>query len=252
MKTQFLPGPNGYPIPLIHTLTGREQRICLIAHGFGSSKNSPTAQMMLHGLPQVGIGAIAFDAVAHGESPVDGSFLRLDNCLRDMAALEDWIAAQAPRAKICYFSSSFGAYQNLLYLSRYPHRGDRSFLRSAAINMSKIFSHRTPQQQSDLDTRGFTILNQGYDRPIKVTREFVADLAAHNLFALYRPGTTRVQMIHGGADTTAAPEDARRVAQAFSLPLLEVPRGEHSLDGPGQAETVLREALRFFTQPEGC
>lgn len=72
-----------------------------------------------------------------------------------------------------YFSSSFGAYLNLIYLSTRPHRGTRSFLRSAAVEMPLLFHSPTPEQAEELARQGFLMLDQGYVRPLKLTPAFL-------------------------------------------------------------------------------
>ena len=46
MTQELLSGLNGYDIPCRHTIQGGESMVCLITHGFGSSKDSPTAQLL--------------------------------------------------------------------------------------------------------------------------------------------------------------------------------------------------------------
>lgn len=41
MTQELLSGLNGYNIPCRHTIQGGESMVCLITHGFGSSKDSP-------------------------------------------------------------------------------------------------------------------------------------------------------------------------------------------------------------------
>ena len=42
-------------IPYIANIKGDEKQVVIILHGFDSSKDSPTAKMMLEELPKVGI-----------------------------------------------------------------------------------------------------------------------------------------------------------------------------------------------------
>lgn len=252
MTRETIPGKNGYPIPCLHNLSGKEKNVCIISHGLGSSKDSPTAGLLARGLGAYGIGVLAFDFPAHGESPVDGSMLSIDHCMDDLASAEARALELAPGAGICYFSSSFGAYVNLLYLSCRPHRGSRSFLRSAAVEMPKLLHARTPEELAQLSGRGYLMLDmEGYVRPLKLTREFLADLDAHDLFRLYRRDAAEVAMAHGDRDDTASPEAARRFARQFGAALTVFPGGGHSLNGPGMAERVLRLAGEFFSAERG-
>ena len=249
MTQELLSGLNGYNIPCRHTIQGGESMVCLITHGFGSSKDSPTAQLLAGELPRHGIGTLALDLPAHGDSPVDGDALSIRHCLDDLARAEARALELAPGARVVYFSSSFGAYLNLIYLSTRPHRGTRSFLRSAAVEMPLLFHSPTPEQAEELARQGFLMLDQGYVRPLKLTPAFLADLDAHDLFQLYRSGEERVCMIHGDEDQTASPEAARRFAQSFGARLIQVPGGDHSLSGPGMPQLVVREALEFYLAP---
>lgn len=58
MTQELLSGLNGYNIPCRHTIQGGESMVCLITHGFGSSKDSPTAQLLAGELPRHGIGTL--------------------------------------------------------------------------------------------------------------------------------------------------------------------------------------------------
>lgn len=119
---------------------------------------------------------------------MDGDALSIRHCLDDLARAEARALELAPGARVVYFSSSFGAYLNLIYLSTRPHRGTRSFLRSAAVEMPLLFHTPTPEQAEELARQGFLMLDQGYVRPLKLTPAFLADLDAHDLFQLYRSG----------------------------------------------------------------
>ena len=246
MENLFLTGQNGYAIPLTHTLTGKEEKICLVTHGFGSSKNSPTARMALEQFPAHGIGVAALDLPAHGESPVSGSYLRIENCLNDLATVEAWALSICPRAEILYFSSSFGAYLNLIYLTCRPHKGTHSFLRSAAVGMPQLFKNAHAAQEEQMKTQGYILLDQGYERPIQITNGFLQDLAQYDVFTLYQPGKTQVSMVHGEEDEVAALSDAQCFAHKFNIPLHIIPYGDHRLSKPGAPETVFALAKAFY------
>ena len=253
MKTLFLPGQNGYAIPLVHTLTGKEEKVCLLTHGFGSSKDSPTARLALAQFPAWGIGVAALDLPAHGESPVSGHFLRIENCLNDLAAVEAWIIGICPQAEILYFSSSFGAYLNLIYLARRPHKGTHSFLRSAAVGMPQLFAGAHGAEGPGRKAHGPFVLDQGYERPILITDGFLQDLAQCDVFTLYRPGPTQVRMVHGECDEVAPLSDAQRFAEKFHIPLCVIPHGDHRLSIPGAPEAVFAQAKEFYQNPSpGC
>ncbi len=233
-----------YEIPYIENLKGDEEQVVIIAHGFGSSMQSPTAQMVLEALPKIGIGSIAFDFPAHGASQVDGDTLSVDNCIKDLGAVEEYVRSKCPKAKVSYFGSSFGAYITLLYLSQNPHKDGKAFLRSAAVNMHVIFDNPTEAEAFAMAQQGHLIIN--YGTPLKLTQKFVEDLKDHDLFELYKGGNAEVMMIHGACDETIDYGKATEFAQKFDIPLITVEGGDHRLSQEGMPEAVVMTAMDFY------
>lgn len=233
-----------YEIPYLENLRGDETKVVIIAHGFGSSMQSPTAQMIFSQLPEVGIGTIAFDFPAHGASKVDGDYLSVDNCIKDLEEVENYAREKCPNAEIYYFGSSFGAYITLLYLSKHTQKTGRAFLRSAAVNMHVIFENPTEAESFAMAQQGHLIIN--YGTPLKLTSKFVEDLKEHDLFELYRPGLSRVVMIHGDQDETIDYKEAQRFSKEFNIELVTVEGGDHRLSAQGMPEMVVATAIDFY------
>ena len=240
MTRLTIPGPGGYPIPCVHTIRGDETVVLIICHGFGSSKESPTAAMLSQALPALGVGTLAFDFPAHGDSPVDGDALTLENCVADLAAAEALALTLAPGCRPVYFGSSYGALVTLLYLSTCPHRGEAALLRSAAVEPVPLFvGSRTPEQQRQLDSQGFYQFDFHYPRPLKLTRPFFRQLEEYDPFRLWKPGCARLEMVHGDADVVAPLAAAERFAAHSGARLTVIPGGDHRLSVPGAPEKVL-------------
>lgn len=251
MTHEFIPGGQGYDVPCFYDIKGLEKIICIVVHGFGSSKESPTAKMMLRELPLLGLGALAFDFPAHGESAVDGDYLRMYNCLNDLAIAEQRARALAPEAEIVYFASSFGAYTTLIYLAAQERSGRRAFLRSAAVTMPKLIRRLTAEQAARLAADGYITASAeeyGYVRSLKLTQGFFGDLDSHDVFELWRKDAAELRMIHGELDTTVPLPDAQSFAEKFGAPITIVPGGDHRLSIPGAPEQVLKLAAEFFRQ----
>ena len=118
LVNKMIPGREGYSIPVLYNISGEEPTVVLISHGFGSTKESPTVELMAKFLKKQGMGFLALDFPAHGESPVSGEAFTVDNCLSDLSSAEEKILTEAPEAKIFYFSSSFGGYINFTHLNQ--------------------------------------------------------------------------------------------------------------------------------------
>jgi pimeloyl-ACP methyl ester carboxylesterase/predicted GNAT family N-acyltransferase len=247
MKAEMIRGDNGYAIPCLVHPAERGKPAVVICHGLGSSKESSTGQALRKALGECGIGTYCFDFPAHGDSPAGGEMFRVAHCVSDLAAVAAYAQSAGPQSEIGYFASSFGAYINLIYLSGLQKKGSKAFLRCAAVDMPGLFRREiTPEREERLDRQGFFMLDEGYVRPLKITRAFLEDLGEYDVFRLYRPGMNRLAMIHGTADDTVPIADVRRFAARVGAPLIEIEGADHRFLIPGGMERVLKEAVRFF------
>ena len=241
-----LTSKHGYLIPCRWDWQGQRQ-VVIICHGFGSSKDSPMAQAVAAALPRLGIGTVRFDFPAHGDSPVWQEGLRVPYCIDDLQTVEQAILAQDPAAEIAYFSSSFGAYITLLRLARNSRPGARAFLRAAAVTMPElVHTWLDDRAREALDRQGYFVPEYDYVREMRVSRDFLQDLADGDVFACWKPELAQLAMVHGTLDDVVPVEGVRRFSQRFGAVLTELPQGEHPLMGPGEAEQVLALAQAFF------
>lgn len=235
-----------YNIAYTEALRGNENKIVIVIHGFGSSKESPTAKMMLEGLPEKGIGAVAFDFPAHGLSPVDGDEMTVEGCVEDLNAVEDMIRSKCPFADISYFGSSYGAYIALNHIVKNNIKDAKLFCRSGAVNMPDIFRNPDSKQKADFDENGYTILDYDVARPLKVTTDFVESLMRNDLFEIFEKNDADILMIHGDCDEDVSYERVVEFTEKFDIPLITVKNGDHRLSIPGAPEKVFEEAVKFI------
>lgn len=243
-------------IPYVFEGNGDEKLIVIISHGFGSSKKSTTAVSVAEKLNSMGIGAVRYDFPAHGESAVDGDEFRMKNCVDDLERIENMVAEKYPDAEIAYFSSSFGAFTNLIYLSTRKHRGTKSFLRCSAVDMPGIVRDwLSEEDMKEMKENGYLIIDEDYDRPLKVTMGFYEDLQEINLFELageegegFPSGGTELRMIHGTADDTAPYPDAVKFAEMYGIKLISVEGSDHGFTPDGAMDIVRAKAAEFFLE----
>ena len=258
MQQKSLQSKQGYPIPYCNQI-GEHQKIAIISHGFGSSKNSPMVEALQNTLPNHGIGTFNFDFPAHGNSPAGFKQLRIPNCVEDLHTVDTFVRQIAPNADVYYFSSSFGAYITLLYLAAYPQKNAKAFLRSAAIDMHSIvqqwINSSTKWQKGECNSAIWDYFTPDfpYHREMKITKAFLSDLEENQPLHIYPiPSAPKLSMIHGSADTTAPIVDARRFAEQSLADLHEVSCGEHRLMAQGEMDAVIQQAISFFLEDESC
>jgi len=237
-----------YPIPYSAEIEGNEEKIIILVNGFGGSKDSPGAAAMLKEFAQNGFGAVSLDFPAHGINPADGEYLRIDNCIEDLRAMELFLRKTYPKAEICYYSISYGAYITLLYLTKYKNDGALVFISSGAVNMSEFYQNLSEENERLLEKQGFMWEDDG-DKPLKITKAFIADLNENDVnekFAGADLENVRIKMIHGDEDEEVDYDKAVAFSERYGIELVTISGGDHRMTVPGSAQTAMKEALEFY------
>ena len=142
MRTYDIKKPGGAYVSCGEVIPEKAEKIVIAVHGFTSSKDSPTVQLLMKRLPETGLGVVGIDLPGHGMGSSLKEELRIGACLESVSAAEEHIASRFPEAEICYFASSFGAYITGIRISTEPHRGRKAFFRSPAVNMPSHFMRK--------------------------------------------------------------------------------------------------------------
>ncbi len=245
MEKMFLKGVSGYEVPVLLHEEPEAKTAVVVVHGFGSDKYSATARRVQAALAEMSAASVALDLPAHGESPVDGHFLTVENAINDIAAAEELLHSRLPRARIAFFGSSFGAYLTALYLAKRPRQltPPRAVLRCAALTMPRLLQGElTPSQKEQLRA-GRDLLLTAYEPPLLLTQAFLDSLNANDPFRECRPRMADILLIHGTADEVAPVEEARRFSHEFNYPLLEMAGADHRFLGEGQMDHLIDVAL---------
>lgn len=249
MTIRYIKGKNGYDIPYLEKIKGDEKKVVIMIHGFSGSKSGPTAELLFSNLPQHDIGVITFDLPQHGESPAGGDELRINNCIKDIIAVEEYTKKRLPEAELYYFASSYGAYITMIYLTMYEHSGTKAFFRSAAVNMPERFMNLPDNEQRQFDEQGWAMIDHGYDHPMKIVRGFIEDLRDNNLFKLYNPCSgTETFMVHTDTDEVIEFAKAKAFADKFNIPLAVISGADHSLSSQFAKDILMKNCLKFYEE----
>ena len=246
MKKFEIKTSEGFSVKCTANIPEDPRAFVIVTHGFGSSMESPTAKMMLEKLPPAGYGAVAYDLPGHGLAKEEE--LSLTSCIKHMKAVESYLIEQYMFPRILYFSSSFGAYVNLNYLAKEKHLGDKSFLRSAAVNMPELFLEETnPAMVKTLNEKGYILIQAGGPHTVKVPKIFFEELEANSVFDLPDPDV-EVMMVHGEKDEVIDPKKALLFSQQRHIPIEMLPGEDHTLStNPDSPEKVADMAITFFS-----
>ncbi|MBR2779109.1 MAG: alpha/beta fold hydrolase [Firmicutes bacterium] len=246
---------NGAAVPGLSLVPDGVRDIIIMVHGFGSSRDCMTAQMLFRRMPPAGFGVVTYDQPGHGSGEARAESLRLENCFASLAAVEQYVSETWPDCRIHYFSSSFGAYVTTLYVCSYPHKGCDAFLRSAAVNMPLLLlgppgSGIDPVYMKEFEEKGYIVPDVGAPDAVRIPFGFLEDLREHDLsrkFAGRIFNDVRFEMVHGEKDSTIELSYAKSFAEQFNIPITVIPGEEHTLsDFPETPDRVADLAIAFY------
>ncbi len=250
---------DGNIVPCIMEIPQKLRGIVLAVHGFSSSKECSTYQLLLRRMPPEGYGVVGIDLPGHGFEESLREELRIKGALDSIEATENYITTVWPNKPVFYFASSFGAYLTGLYISSRPHAGRRAFFRSAAVNMPDLFIKENPTEEDrkhleELKTRGWFEMNVETARPVRITKGMMEDFENTDLFSIFDSsayGGTRVKMAHGAEDIVIDPNKAKRFAEQFQIPITVFKDEGHSLsDHPETPDRVADLAIAFYNSQQ--
>lgn len=255
MEKLKLSKKNSHIVSCVIEVPQNAKGIVIAVHGFSSSKEGTTYQMLMKRLPEAGYGVLALDLPGHGTEESSKELLRVEAAIDNIEAAEAYISEHYPELPICYFASSFGAWLTCLYISQREHKGRHVFLRSAAVNMPDLFIKKelTDAERhhiEDLETKGYFDTSMDLHAPVRITKEMLKDFEHTDLFKQFdakRSEDHQILMVHGEEDTVIDPEEAMRFADIFELPLIMFPEEGHSLcNHPGTADRVIDFAIELY------
>ena len=221
MEKLLLTKRNGHQIPCIAEFPDGMKKLVIVIHGYDSSKESDNAANLMRRLPEKGFGVFAYDQPNHGSEQAAEEELTVENCLDSLARVEAYLTERFPDKEVCYFGSSFGAYILGIYLTTRPHKGNKAFMRCAAVNF--------PELARD---------------------EGVEDVDLPDLFELFeqaKPEDVEIAFAHGECDSTVKVDAVIAFTDRFGYPLTVFPGEEHPIcTDPESPKKVAGLAIELF------
>lgn len=234
---------HGYDIVCDTWSLAGAKTIIVAMHGFAGDRKSSCIAALAQRMSGPGVGLIAFDWPAHGDSPVDGQALRVQNCLDDLDTVCAYARQAGDNPTLYAFATSFGGYLAMLYHHAHPTTFARLVLRSPALQMPRLLPDLLVQAQRTPE--GWIT---GFERELLVTEELAADLRANRLDDLYRQEAIQgdILVIHGDADDVVPLADSMAFCRTHGLPLAQVAGADHRYKKPGELEQVIDLAAAFL------
>lgn len=246
-----------YIVPCTTAIPEDPKGIVVAVHGFASSKDCQTYQLLKEILPPAGLGMVGLELPGHGTEEAADELLRINGAIDSIEAVENYVAKTFPDQPIYYFASSFGAYLTALYMSKRSHRGRKAFFRSAAVNMPRLIVKVNPTEEEkkqieELEANGYydTVMEDVNLRSVRITKDLYEDFQVTDLFELFDGNLLKdhqILMAHGEKDVVIDPKAAKSFARQFGIPIRIFEGEGHSLgEKPGTAREVISMARDFY------
>ena len=246
MRHEFLmPGKNGYDLSCLEWTCEKPKAVLICLHGFTGDKYSPVVEAAAQTLSRSSVRVIGFDWPGHGKSPADSGLLTVENCLRDLEVIVQYV--REPDLPTWLFANSFGCFLGLNYVKRNPETFSRLILRSPALNMPDTCRILLPAEELARMERG-ELITVDCDRPLEIGKSFYEDLCRHRIADVPAPAVVPGLIIQGDLDDIVNPRDSVDYAKRNGWKLFIVNGADHLYKKPGELEQIISAVSGFLLE----
>ena len=223
------------------------RRAVLYCHGFGSYKDTSSAEMFADRIVSKwkGTAVIAFDWPCHGADARKN--LLLEDCEMYLTLVCAYARQRFGISDLYAYGTSFGGYLLLKYLSEQGNPFERVALRCPAVTMyDTITSTIIGADELHKIESGKTVL-VGFERKVKVSRDFLeglkrADIREREFFDY----ADDILIVHGTADELVSFEASRAFAEGNVIEFVAIEGADHRFHDPKKMSAAIACIIDFF------
>ena len=219
----------------------------VFCHGFAGHKDNRAAQKLAERLQKKhpDIAVLVFNWPCHGDDA--RGKLTLDDCMLYLDLVIAYVRKRFHTDNLCACATSFGGYLVLKYITEHPNPFRKIALRCPAINMAEVMeSGIMSHGQMDELRKGKPIL-VGFDRKIKITPDFLAELHASDVPERdYTSFSEDIVIAHGTKDEIVPFDVVRDFAERNAIDFLAVPSADHRFTDPQKMDAAIHYFLTHF------
>lgn len=248
MERRFVLKENGLQIPCV--LEEPEHctvRRCIIGvHGICGSKDSQILVDIAEEMGLFGAATLRFDFPAHGDSPVTGSDLTLEQCRQSLAAVVKWAKQAYPYVDMGIFATGLGAFVTLVTLDdlRQIRENLKLVLQTPDLSMARTLLRMVRMTEEEFCEQGRAVIGAGTSRALEVPYSFYEELQGH---MVYYNHEMPMLLLHGERDDLipfSHLEPFRRFNDMCKLVI--IPGADHQFRGAGQWNMVVDLTRDWF------
>ena len=212
MEKEFMLEAGELTIPVKITESDYEvRRVVLGVHGIGGSAMDDIQTALAEEMEFFSSVVYRFDFPAHGESPLDDSFLTLENCRKTLMAVAEEAKKTYPEVEdLCIFATGFGAYVTLTCLE---YMMDLPGKIKLVVQTPSVRMHETLlaiKKISKATLQAMERIRFNAQRPFDVTYDFYKELEDNLVLMTY---SIPMLILHGELDSVIRMEDIQNFAR---------------------------------------
>ncbi len=246
MEKEFILEKSGLQIPAKITESDFGiRRVVLGVHGIGGSAMDNIQTSLAEEMEFFSSVVYRFDFPAHGESPMDDSFLTLKYCREVLMTVARHAKESYPEVEdLCIFATGFGAYITLTCLEDLL---DLPGSIKLVVQTPSVRMHETLlaiKKISKATLRAMDRIRFNAPRPFDVTYAFYKELESTPALVTY---PIPMLILHGEYDSVIRQEDIQNFARINEQSkLVIIPGASHRFAEPGAWDMVLDLTRDWF------
>ena len=218
----------------------RVASVVVFGHGFSGDKDNRMAEKLAQRIQKRHSDAalLIFDWPCHGGDACNK--LRLADCSAYLSHVIGYAKSRF-RTDVLYGSAtSFGGYLFLKYIAENGNPFRKVAFRCPAVNMYDVLTKTimTEKDRHDID-KGKPLLI-GFDRKVKVTKEFLEDLQQHDITHLdYSADAGDMLIVHGTKDEIVSYDAVKTFAGDNGISLHTAEGADHRFTDPQKMDEAI-------------
>lgn len=233
------------PCILTEPEDGDIRRIVISVHGIGGSARDDIQCAIADEMDMFYSATVRFEYPAHGDSPMDDSYLNLQNCLDCLTTVGQWVRERYPDVEdLCIFATGFGAYITLIALQDLQEMPGKVklVLQTPSVRMDDTLIKMSRVSRETLWAMDRVTFRT--KRPFDVTYSFYEELRDHSAMTAY---PIPMLILQGEEDNFINMTDIQLFRQINDLAkLVIIPGASHRFLEEGAWDMVLDLTRDWF------
>lgn len=226
---------------------GPVDKAVLFCTGFAGHKDNNAANMFADKLLSKNkkVVVVVFNWPAHGDDVKKK--LDLNDCTTYLDLVVARIRSEYKVKQLYCYTTSFGGYVVLKYISEHDNPFEKIAIRCPAVNMYDVLvKNIIKDEEYDRIMKGESVL-VGFDRKVIITPALLEDFKANDIRQRdYLDFLETILIMHGTADEIVPFEDSRTFAENQLIEFIPIEGADHRFQNPAHMSLANKYVREFF------